>query len=132
MPKKVINPYDTAITVRIKRFEQTFFILCDEYEPVDTLRGRFLNILLQQGFKMPKQEEELTPEDLRFTIKNRILDVESSCHDQQVFNDTVVYCLIHIPGTKDEFEDLEKVSGTLFEYDYPQKKKEEPKKDAED
>ena len=82
MPKQTKNPYDTAITVRIKRYDQTYFILCDEYEPVDTLRGRFLNILLQQGFKMPKQEEELVPEDLRFTIKNRILDMESSCHDQ--------------------------------------------------
>ena len=111
MPAKARNAFDTAITVRVKRYDLTYFILCDEYESVDTLRGRFLNILLSQGFKMPKQEEELVAEDLLFAIKNRKLDCDSTCHDQQVFNDTVVYCLIHIPGTKDEFEDLEKVSG---------------------
>ena len=132
MPKKPENIYDTAITVRIKRFDQTYFILCNEYETVETLRGRMLAVLNQLGFEMPKQEEPLTTEDLRFTIKNRILDPESTCHDQQVFNDTVVYCLIHIPGTKDDFEELEKVSGQLFEYDYPQKKKEEPKKETDD
>ena len=44
---------------------------------------------------------------------------------------------MHIPSSGDiakpaaEFEDLEKVSGILFEYDYPQKKKEEPKKEEE-
>ena len=30
-----------------------------------------------------------------------------------------------------EFEPVEEVSGIAFEYDYPQKKKEEPKKDDE-
>eukprot|EP00356_Strombidium_inclinatum_P002836 CAMPEP_0170481278 /NCGR_PEP_ID=MMETSP0208-20121228/1783_1 /TAXON_ID=197538 /ORGANISM="Strombidium inclinatum, Strain S3" /LENGTH=74 /DNA_ID=CAMNT_0010753949 /DNA_START=130 /DNA_END=351 /DNA_ORIENTATION=- len=74
---------------------------------------------------MPKQEEDLKPEDIRLTIKNRVLDPDATCHDQQVFNDTVLYCLIHIPGTKDDFEELEKVSGQVFEYEYPQKKKEE-------
>ena len=34
MPKKPENPFDTAIHVRIKRFDETFFILCDEYETV--------------------------------------------------------------------------------------------------
>ena len=28
-------------------------------------------------------------------------------------------------GTKDEFEDLQEVSGQLFEYEYPTKKREE-------
>ena len=42
---------------------------------------------------------------------------------------------MHIPASGDplkpaaEFEDLEKVSGILFEYDYPQKKKEEKKEE---
>ena len=143
MPKKPVNIYDTAIHVRIKRYDQTYFILCDEYETVATLKGRMLAILDQIGFKMPKQEEDLTVDDLRFTIRNRvschhfcnplqILDPEATCHDQQVFNDTVVYCLVKIPDTKDEYEDLEKVSGQVFEYDYPQKKKEEPKKTDDD
>ena len=37
-----------------------------------------------------------------------------------------------IPETKDDYEELEKISGITFEYDYPQKKKEEPKKDKDD
>ena len=45
MPKKSSNPYDSAIQVRIKRFEETFFILCDEYETVQTLKGRLLHVL---------------------------------------------------------------------------------------
>ena len=81
---------------------------------------------------MPKQEEDLTVDDIRLTIKKRILDPEATCHDQQVFNDTLLYALVHVPGTKDEYEDLEKISGILFEYDYPQKKKEEPKKDEDE
>ncbi len=46
-------------------------------------------------------------------------------------NDTVVYLLVKIPNTKDDYEDLEKISGVAWEYDYPQKKKEEPKKEEE-
>ena len=126
MPKEA-NIYDTAIYVRIRRFDETFFILCDEYETVQTLKGRILAILNQIGFKMPKQEEDLTVDDLRLHLKKRVLDGESTCHDQQVFNDTLLYLLVHIPGTKDEFEDLDKVAGEIFEYDYPQKKKEEVK-----
>ena len=95
-----------------------------------------LAILEQIGFKMPlkkgEEEEPLTCDDLRFTLKNRILDPEATCHDQQVFNNTQVYCLIHIPNTKEDFEALEVVSGVTFEYDYPQKKKEEPKKVADE
>ena len=44
----------------------------------------------------------------------------------------MLYALCHVPGTKDEYEDLEKVSGILFEYEYPQKKKEEVKKEEEE
>ena len=72
MPKKPENPFDTAIHVRIKRFDETFFILCDEYETVQTLKGRILHVLNQINFKMPKQEEDLTPDDLRLTMKKRV------------------------------------------------------------
>ena len=72
MPKKPENPYDTAIHVRIKRFDETFFILCDEYETVQTLKGRLLHVLNQINFKMPKQEEDLTRDDLRLTMKKRV------------------------------------------------------------
>ena len=81
MPVAKPNIYDTAITVMVKRFDKTFCIVCDEYETVQQLKGRMLSILNQIGFKMPKQEEDLTVDDLRFTIKNRTLDPESSCHD---------------------------------------------------
>lgn len=50
MPQKKTNPYDNAIHVRIKRIDkqwgdQTFFILCDEYESIKTLKGRLLQIV---------------------------------------------------------------------------------------
>ena len=72
MPKKQVNIFDTAIHVRVKRFDETFFILCDEYETVQTLKGRVLHVLMQIGFKMPKQEEALTPDDLRLCLKKRV------------------------------------------------------------
>ena len=64
-------------------------------------------------------------------MKKRVLDPDSTCHDQQVFNDTLLYLLVRTsaPSEKVEvFEDLDKIAGEVFEYDYPQKKKEEPKK----
>ena len=48
------NKFDTAIAVRIKRFDETFFIMCDEYEKVSTLKMRVLALLDQIGFQMPK------------------------------------------------------------------------------
>ena len=111
MPRKPVNPYDTAIHVRIKRIDkqwgdQTFFVLCDEMETIKTLKGRYLHIMKQIGFSMPKQEEELETKDLQFNLKNRVLDEDATCHDQQVFNDTVLYARFHIPLTKDDFEPL--------------------------
>ena len=44
--KKQKSIYDTAIHVRVKRFDKTFFILCDEYETVQTLKGRVIDIFL--------------------------------------------------------------------------------------
>ena len=35
----------TAIYVRVKRFTETHFILVDEYETVDALKGRLLGAL---------------------------------------------------------------------------------------
>lgn len=34
LKKKAKNVYDTAIQVRIKRYDQTFFVVCDEFELV--------------------------------------------------------------------------------------------------
>lgn len=77
MPQKKTNPYDNAIHVRVKRIDkvwgdQTFFILCDEYESIKTLKGRLLQIVNQIGFKMPKQEEDLTVDDICLNLKNRV------------------------------------------------------------
>jgi hypothetical protein len=52
------------------------------------------------------------------------LDKDATCHDQQVFNDTELFCLFKTPGTKDEFEDLAKIAGQEFLYDNPYKKTE--------
>ena len=127
----------TAICIRVKRYAETFFILCDEYETVENLKGRMLTAFNKIGFTQPKQEEPLTTDDIRLCIKNRvsfhfnwplqILDNLSTCHDQQVFNDTLIYVLLKKPGTKDEFEPLEQVAGQEFVYEYPAKKREEVK-----
>ena len=37
------NPFDTAIYVRVKRFNDTFFVLCDEYEDVGTFKMRVID-----------------------------------------------------------------------------------------
>ena len=47
-------------------------------------------------------------------------------------NDTVVYCCIKKPGTKDEWEELANVAGEVFEYEYPAKSKPEEKKRVEE
>ena len=118
------NPFDTRIYVRVKRFNDTFFVLCDEYEDVGALKGRILEYFIQtQAVKLP---EEVSIDDLRLTIKNRVLENTASCHDQQVFNDQEVYVLLRKAGTKDEFEDLKVVAGREFEYEFPTKKFDEP------
>ena len=66
------NKFDSAINVRVKRFSETYFITCDEFEKVATLKARILVLLDQIEFKMPKQEEPLTVDDLRLTIKKRV------------------------------------------------------------
>ena len=118
------NPFDTAIYVRVKRFNDTFFVLCDEYEDVGAFKGRILEYFIQtQAVKLP---EEVSIDDLRLTIRNRVLENTASCHDQQVFNDQEVYVLLRKAGTKDEFEDLKVVAGREFEYEFPTMKVDEP------
>ena len=62
----------TAIQVRIKRFAETYFVLCDEYETIESLKGRLLAVLLKLKFELPKQEETLSTDDIRLCIKNRV------------------------------------------------------------
>ena len=59
----------TAIYVRIKRKEETYFLLCDEYELVETLKSRVLLLLKELKFSLPRQEEELTTEDIRLNLE---------------------------------------------------------------
>ena len=69
------NIYDTAIQVRIRRQNETLFMICDEYEPVSVLKGRYLAYLSSTDFKVPKrkiEEETLTVEDVRFNLKKRV------------------------------------------------------------
>ncbi len=74
------NPFDTAIYVRVKRFNDTFFVLCDEYEDVGSFKGRILEYFMQtQAVKLP---DDISIDDLRLTIKNRVLENTSTCHDQ--------------------------------------------------
>ena len=63
----------TAIYVRVKRYTETHFILVDEYETVDALKGRLLGALEQIGFKLdPRGEEPMTIEDIRLFNKRRV------------------------------------------------------------
>ena len=63
----------TAIYVRVKRYSETHFVLCDEYEIVDKLKGRLLIMLEQIGFKLQGQgEDPLTTEDIRLCNKKRV------------------------------------------------------------
>ena len=48
-----------------------------------------------------------------------MLDSNATCHDQQVFDNSIVYLCFKKPATKDEFEPLTEVAlGQTFEYDY--------------
>ena len=50
MPRKEENKFDSAITVRMKRYDQTFFIVCSEYESVGALKGRIIDAMNQSGY----------------------------------------------------------------------------------
>ena len=69
MPKPK-NPFDTAICVRVKRHAQTFFVIIDEYEPVQALKTKLLYLF--DNARTFAFEEPLQEEDLRLTIKNRV------------------------------------------------------------
>ena len=62
----------TSIYIRVKRFAETYFILCDEYETIESLKNRLIVVLQRMKFELPKQEEPFTVDDLRFCIKNRV------------------------------------------------------------
>ena len=76
------GPFDTCIYVRVKRHNDTFFVLCDEYEEVGAFKGRIMDYLQQTGaVKAPLMHDEFSIDDIRLTIKNRILENSATCHD---------------------------------------------------
>jgi len=62
----------TCIYLQIKRYSETYFVLCDEYDPVESLKSRVLNILVQVGHQNTQAEEPLTTEDIRLSLKKRV------------------------------------------------------------
>ena len=150
----------TCIYIQIKRNKDTYFILCDEYDPVESLKSRILNVLEQSGFVLERMEEPMTTDDFRLCLKKRVsiyvffmllavstfhfhfahlyhllqvLDNTATCHDQQVFNNCVLYLCFKKVGTA-EFETLAEVApGVNFEYDFSGnvRKREENKAEAD-
>ena len=62
----------TCIYVQVKRHSDTYFILCDEYDPVESLKGRVLSVLEQTGFQLERAEEPLSIEDINLMLKKRV------------------------------------------------------------
>ena len=62
----------TCIYIQIKRLTDTYFILCDEYDPVESLKSRILNVLEQSGFRLERLEEPMTTDDFRLCLKKRV------------------------------------------------------------
>ena len=62
----------TCIYLQIKRLNETYFVLCDEYDPVESLKSRILSVLGQVGFDMQMGEEMMTTEDIRLYLKRRV------------------------------------------------------------
>ena len=62
----------TCIYIQIKRLTNTYFILCDEYDPVESLKSRILNVLEQSGFRLERLEEPMTTDDFRLCLKKRV------------------------------------------------------------
>ena len=48
-----------AIQVRIKRQSDTYFILCDEFEEVETLINRLIDVFAKLDYRQEKQEEPI-------------------------------------------------------------------------
>ena len=87
----------TAIYVRIKRYQETHFILVDEYETVDALKGRLLNALEVIGFKLdPRGEEQMTIEDIKLYNKRRVSVHNCSCNLHFLFSNLMALQLATI------------------------------------
>ena len=67
--------------VRIKRFNKTYFVICDEYDGVNVLKAKLSHVLAQQGIVNPIESLPYKNEELKLTLKNRVLEEGSTCHD---------------------------------------------------
>ena len=69
----------TAIYVQVKRNAETYFVLCDEYDSVETLKSKLLNAITQTGFTLdPRAEEPMTTDDIRLYLKKRVSTLPSA------------------------------------------------------
>ena len=121
------SPYNSAQSIRVKRFRppnqmQTFFVTCDENDPISSVKLQLIHILKQH--KLIEEPEDpdmkLSAEDIQLYIKNRLLEDDVTCLDQQVFDNGVVYLVLKDEKTND-WEQLDVVANQHFEYDYPPK-----------
>ena len=61
----------TCIYVQVRRLENTYFILCDEYDMVESLKSRMLNMLAETGFQWGG-EDAITTEDIKLSLQRRV------------------------------------------------------------
>ena len=61
----------TCIYVQIRRGADTHFILCDEYDLVESVKSRVLGVLEQIGFQWAG-EEPITTDDIRLCVSRRV------------------------------------------------------------
>ena len=80
------NRPTTVIYIQVRRFAETYFLLCDEYDPVENVKSRILNMLEQTGFKLDRAEEPLTTDDLRLHLKRRVSILVTSAPISQLTN----------------------------------------------
>ena len=72
--KKETGKFDSAVTVSVKRHKETCFIVCDEYETVTTLKGRYLGFLNSIGFRPDKADDEydFNTDAIRLNLRKRV------------------------------------------------------------
>ena len=61
----------TCIYVQVRRLQDTYFILCDEYDLVESVKSRCLAVLEQTGFEWAG-EEPITTEDIKLSLQRRV------------------------------------------------------------
>ena len=62
----------TAIYVQVKRVNSSFFILVDEYETIESLKKRLLDVLIKAKLTMKGYDQPFTIDDLCLNEQNRV------------------------------------------------------------